>query len=397
MRQIILLLLLDVAVTSAAAGYSYYNRGIDAAFMTGLSIFIAFSPICLVLASQFTLYFAVRKLAEKNIAINNPNALKILSEVNLIALPYNRVLTCGECYVTDLIPQGLSQSNLLQMAASAERDAKNIFGQTIYNTAVSRALRLQKSTDFKEFSGRGVESVINGTTIRVGNLAWLKNLGVSVGAIFLTRIDQLVVKGKTALIVATGRVARGIIAIKDDISSDAKKFLGELMRNGLETILLTAHPKKLTNRITKEFLLTHIRTDLTPEAKSREIQIFRAKGKIIAAIGTDTNDLPALISSDVSFLLNGGNFKPEDLPEGITIDFELPTLENFLTVREIALKVVNILKFNRKIAFISWIVLVPPALLTLLERPPIQFHPLMSVFGVIIFSALILANSLRIK
>lgn len=396
MRRIIFLLLLDVAVTSAVAGYLYFTRGVDAAFTAGLSIFVAFSPICLVLASPFTLYLAGRKIAALGVTFNNSDALKILAEVNVVGLPYNRVLTDGEYYITDLVPDALSQSQLLTMAASAERDAANIFGRMIYDTAVSRALRLQKSTEFLELPGRGVEATINGTVVRVGNPVWLQNVGVSIGANLRTRIDQLLVKGKTAIVVTTGRVARGIIALKDAANDDAKKFLGALARNGLETLLLTSQPKKMTNFIGKEFAINHIRTNLTPEGKAREVQIFRAKGNIVAVIGNDVHDLSALLSADVSFLLTGGSLKSEELTD-FKLDFELPTLDSFLLVRENACKVVRVLKLNRQLALASWIVLVPPALMTVLDKPPIPFHPLMAVAGVAIFSALILANSLRTR
>ena len=396
MRKIITLLLLDLAITGAISAWLYFNRGTDAAIFTGLSIFVAFSPVCLTLAAPFTLYLAGRRLAERGIKMNNSTALKTLAEVNLIALPYNRVLTSGEYFITDLIPQGLSQAQLLTMAASAERNAKNILGRTIYDTAVSRALKLQRATEFTELPGRGVEALIEGSTVRVGNPAWLESLGVSIGAHFRTRIDQLLVKGKTAVIVSTGRVARGIIALKDEANPDAKKFLGELARGGLETLLLTIQPRKMAHCISKEFLLTAIRTNLTPDAKAREVQIMRAKGHNIAVIGTDRHDLPALQSSDVSFLLEGGSLKAEEL-EDIKLDFELPTLESFLPVQETARKFANVLKLNRRLALASWILLVPPSLMTALDRPPIPFHPLIAAAGVALFSALILANSLRTK
>lgn len=396
MKKIILLLLIDAAVTGAVAAWLYFNRGQDAAIFTGTAIFIALSPICWALAAPFTLYLAGRRLAELGVKMNRSSALKTLSEVNIVGLPYNRVLTGGEYFITDLMPQGLSQAQLLQMAASAERDAKNIVGQTIYNTAVSRALKLQKATEFTEFPGRGVEALIEGSTIRVGNPAWLESIGVSIGAYFRTRIDQLLVKGKTVLIVSTGRVARGIIALKDESNPDAKKFLGEVSRGGLETLLLTIQPKKMANCISKEFLLNIIRTNLTPEAKAREVQILRAKGNHVAVIGNDVHDLPALLSADVSFLLEGGSLKSEEF-EDIKLDFELPMLENFLQVRATACKFVNVLKLNRRLALASWILLVPPSLMTVLERPPIPFHPLIAVAGVALFSALILANSLRTK
>ncbi|MBQ6005239.1 MAG: cation-translocating P-type ATPase [Selenomonadaceae bacterium] len=393
MRKIFFLLLFDLLISCAVATWLYFTRGIDAAFMTGLSIFVAFSPICLVLAAPFTLYLAGRKIAKLGVTFNNPNALKILAEVNVVALPYNRVLTCNEYYITDLVPEGLNQPTLLAMAAGAERDAENILGRMIYDTASYRALRMQPSTDFAEFPGRGVESKVSGTIVRVGNPAWIESLGVSISAKLRTKIDQLLVKGKTVLLVSTGRLARGVIALKDDINDDAIKFLGEVKRSGIETLLLTAQPKKMTSWITKNFALDNIRTNLTPEGKAREVQIFRAKGKIAAVIGSDMQDLSALNAADISFMLEGGTLKSSD----VKFDFEIPTLESFLAVREIALKVVNVLKLNRRIALASWIILVPPALLSALENPPIPFHPLAAVAGVIIFSAIILANSLRTR
>ena len=395
MRRILLILLLDVAISGAVAGGIYFTRGVDAAFMAGLSIFIAASPICLILASPFTLYLAGRKLIELGVTVKNSDALKILAEVNLVALPYNRVLTNGEYYITDLVPSALSQAQLLTMAASAERDAQNIFGRTVYDTAVSRALRLQKASEFQELPGRGVEATIEGTTVRVGNPAWLESLDVSIGANLRTRIDQLLVKGKTVLVVSTGRIARGLIALKDESNDDAKKFLGEIARGGLETLLLTSQPKKMTNRIAREFALTNIRTNLTPEGKAREVQIFRAKGKIVAVIGNDVNDLPALISADTSLLIKSDGL--EIGSDDFAPDFELPTLESFLSVREIACNVVNVLKLNRRLALASWIILIPPAILSAFDLLPIPFHPLMAVAGVAIFSALILMNSLRTK
>ena len=144
----------------------------------------------------------------------------------------------------------------------------------------------------------------------------------------------------------------------------------------------------------KNFVLDNIRTNLTPEGKAREVQIFRAKGKIVAVIGNDEHDLPALKSADVSFLLAGGSLNPSNENE---LDFEIPKLESFLAVRETALKVLKVLKVNRWIALLSWIILVPPSIATALENSPIPWHPLASLAGVIIFSIIILANSLRTR
>lgn len=148
----------------------------------------------------------------------------------------------------------------------------------------------------------------------------------------------------------------------------------------------------MTRWFMKNFEPDNIRTDLTPEGKAREVQILRAKGKIVAVIGNDLNDLPALKNADVSFLLEGGSLTPSNENK---IDFEIPTLESFLSLRETAAKIAKTLKTNRLIALMSWIILVPPAIMTALENSPIPWHPLASLAGVIIFSVIILVNSLR--
>lgn len=420
MRQIIFLFLIDVLTSGVIAAWLYYTRGIDAAFTTGLSVFIVFSPLCLVLAELLPIFLAKRNFAALNVKFNNPAALKLLTDVNVVAMSYNRVLTCNGYYITDLIASGLKQSELLTMAASAERDSEHIIGRTIYDTAVSRGLKLQKLTETEELAGRGVESMIRGVLVRVGSPGWALSQNVAVSIIMRTKIDQLLVKGKTTLIVSTGRVARGIIALKDEINNYAKTFLSSLKQNKIESLLLTAQPKKMAYRIAKDFELDHIRTNLTPEGKAREIQIFRAKGKVVAFIGTDLQDLPALKTSDVSFLLTGNAanlpevdehkepVEPKEPEESIEpkksnaldenkFDFEIPSLENFLPVREISFKVIKLLKLNRRLALLSWILLLPPAILTVLETSPIPFNPFVAAAGVAIFSAIISANSLRTK
>lgn len=365
----------------------------DAALITGAAVLIALLNV--LLARRLPLYLAGRRLSKLGVIMNKPDALKLVPDIEIVALSYNRVLTCNAYRITDLVPDYASQNALLTIAASAERDAAHPLGQAIYATAISRAFRLPKSSNFKELPGRGVEATVDGRLIRVGDCRWLETFGTDISTRLRTKIDQLLVKGKTALVVCTGRVARGLIALKDDFSDDAKDFLANLKINKMETLLLTAMPRKMTNRIGKEFLLDNVRTNLTPDGKAREVQIFRAKGKVVAFIGSDAQDLPALSNADVSFLLISDALKPDDLADKPA--FELSTLESFLSVRELSTKVLVALKINRRVSLASLALLIPAALLTVLESPPIPFHPLAAVAGVTICGALIVANSLRMK
>lgn len=397
LQKVFLMLLLDMLISGVVALVVYFMRGTNVALTTGLSVFIAFSPICLALTAPLVLHFTRKKLSRLGITLNNPEALKTLTNANVVALPFNRVLTCNDYYITDMIPVGMSQSSLLAIAASAEQESGNILGRSIHDEAKNRSLKLYGASNFKEFPGRGVEATVNKTLTRVGNIGWIEEFETAIRTNLRTRIDQFIEKGKTPLVVTTGRVARGIIALKDEFNDEAKKFLEILNKVNIKSLLLTALPQKIEHCIEKEeFLLDYVRTNLTPEGKAREVQIFRAKGRIVVVIGNDENDLPALKIADVSIFLKGGTLTNLQI-RNTKHDFYIPKLRSFLALREIALKVDSVFKLNQQIAFLSWVILVPPALLSALTKSPIPFHPLIAAAGVVIFSILILANSLRVK
>lgn len=397
LQQIFLMILLDMIVSVGIAAWLYFTKGFDVAIYTGLSIFISFSPICLTLAPLLTLHFTKKKIVKLGIKPHNPESLKTLADVNVVALPFNRILTCNDYCVTDMVPFGMSQNSLLSMAASVERESGNILGRTVYDTAMGRTLKIQGAINFKEFPGRGVEAVVNRTLTRVGSLGWLEEFETAVSTHLRSKVDQFLAKGKTPLVVATGKIARGIIALKDEFNDDAKTFLARLNKARIKSLLLTAQPKKMIESLEQEdFLLDYVRTNLTPEGKAREVQVFRAKGGIVAVIGNDENDLPALKAADVSFFIQGGTLSSFHA-KNVKLDFEIPKLKSFLYAREIALTAASILNINRGIAFLSWIVLVPLAILSAWIKLPIPFNPLVAAAGVAIFSVCILINSSRIE
>lgn len=397
MLRLKLFFLIDLLTTGIFAGYMYSERGLDAAFAIGLSIFISFSPICLALSAVFVLRLAGRAVEAEEVKLNSLDAILNLAYVDVVAIPLNRFLTDGEYFVTDLVPEGFSQSSLLSYAASAEQNATYPLGKVMIDSAERRGLKIQNVSAFREVPGQGVEALINSTPLRVGNPDWVTHQGVSASAELLTKADQLAVHGKIPLLLGLGGMARGLIALRDEIKSDMREFISFLHKNKIETVILTALNKKTAKSIAKFFNLEeNLRASLTPEDKAREVQIYRAKGHTIAVIGSDFHDLPALVNADVSVLLKNDSVISLNESE-IKFDFEIPTLEKFLICREIALRAVNLVKQNKKIAYLSWLVLVPPALMMLAENPPIPFHPIIAVTGVLVFSLAILMNSMRMS
>ena len=301
--KIKLFLLIDFLTSIIVTSYVYFTNEVDVAINTGLSIFIAFSPIGLILASPFVLRTAREVLNKDGVKVNRLKALEIMPEVDTVAVPMNRFLMDGDYFVTDLVPVGLSQPSLLGVAATAEQKSEHPLGRVIYRTAAGRGLKITNVASSKEFRGQGIEVSANGSIIRVGNPEWIESQKVSIGNMLLTRIDKLSVYGKTVLVLGIGRMARGIIALKDAINLDAKEFLMLLKRKKLITVMLTASGKKTARSLAKNFNLDAIKTNLSPEDKAREVKILRAQGHTVAVVSNENPDMPALAAADVSVLL----------------------------------------------------------------------------------------------
>ena len=391
--------LLDVLITSIITVYAFFLRGEEIAILTGLSVFVALFPICLWLSQALVLQAAKTLLAKSNVTVHHKSAILKINEVNTVAMPMNRFLTNGEYFITDLFSETLSQNEVLSYAASIEQYSEHSIGKMIYKTALGRGLKIFKVHAFQEFPGCGAEALLDKKPIRIGNAQWIQDQGVNVSNLLLTKADQLAIHGKTPLILSVGKMARGIVAMKDEINPETKSFISILKHNNLEPTLLTAANSRTAKNLAKAIKIDTVRTDLAPDDKAREVQILRAKKQNVAMIGNEIHDLNAMFTADVSIIFRNGTMTPLTEDSDIKPDFEISSLHKFFTLREVAIFAKKLIKQNLIISYFTMMILTPPALLLAFggNYLPVQFSPAFSVAGVIFATMLIFINSLRMR
>lgn len=389
--------LLDVLVTSIITVYAFFLRGEAVAISTGLSVFVALFPICLWLSQALVLQAAKRILSNSSVTVHNKQALLKIDEVDTVAMPMNRFLTNGEYFITDLYSENLSQNEVLSYAASIEQYSEHSMGKLIYKTALGRGLKIFKVSAFQEFSSCGAEALIDQKPIRIGSPQWIQDQGVNISNVLLTKADKLAVHGKTPLILSIGKMARGIIALKDEVNSETKSFISILKHNNLEPTLLTAANQRTAKNFAKDMKIETVKTDLAPDDKAREVQILRAKKQNVAMIGNEIHDLPAMFAADVSIIFNDGKMSPLTEDSDVKPDFEIPSLYKFFTLREVAIFAKKLIKQNLIISYLAILILTPPALMLTLGNLPIEFSPAVAVAGVLTAVILIFVNSLRMR
>lgn len=417
------LLFADLLLAGGMSAY-WLSAGIPSPEVTGifLAIFFAGCPLPYYLGSHLPLHRGTKSAEKQDILLKSSEVLDRLQYIDTVALSKNGTITEGKPYISDIVPEGMTQSTLLALAASAERDAVHPIGQTIYRTALGRNLRLQRLSACSEVPGCGVEAIISGKPVRVGRLSWLKTEDVDISASLLTKNDKLAYRGKMPVFVSNGKYARGIIALEDPIQPDIVAAIHRLQKFGLHLVMLTGDSQRTAAAIKKATDIDDVRADLSPLEKVREIQLMRARGSSIAAAGNPKSDREIFAEADLSIQLTPQKIKfvPRNRVEVIAPEEEEnpPTqksqeasgenaeefqpdvllkgsLRSLVPAIELARKTHGIIKQNRKLAYLAWLLLLPPAmgLLTVFGGPFLD--PDIALGGFLSATLLTLLNSLR--
>ena len=290
-----------VIALACGAGYWQWIQEVPLVMViaTALSVLLAGMPLPLIAAKPLVMYRIGCRAEELGIKVHKKGSLAELASASNLVFTHSRFLTSGEDFITELIPQGISQSSLLAMAASVETGSSHPIAKLICQTAANRHLRLQSVTNFNENPGQGAEAIISRVPVRVGNAAWLKSEEADISAEFLTRADQLSLKGMIPVFVCSGKYSRGLIAVHREISFDTIAALHRLQKLGLKLMLLTGLNKRNASYIKKQTDIDDIRFEIFPEQKVRELQLMRTRKATIAVLGDCELDIEALDAADV--------------------------------------------------------------------------------------------------
>ncbi|MBR6342285.1 MAG: cation-translocating P-type ATPase [Selenomonadaceae bacterium] len=433
------LLLADILLASGMAGWELLSTNqLVSALIVLLSVLIAASPLAYAVCSPVVLYFAKQNAEKENIAVGRPSALSRLCKIDTLVVGKSGTITEGDPFITDLIPEGLLQSTLLSLAASAEEGSRHPIARVICRTAAERDIRVYPASAFNEIPGCGVEALMNGTSLRVGRTKWLQENKARISANLLTKVDQLACRGKIPLIVCEGKNAKGIIALEDPIEPAIPSTVRRLAKLGIGTIMLTGDSQRTASAIAKSASLAAARANLTPAGKAREVQLMRTRGCTIAMAGIPELDEEAFAEADLSIVLgkppkeiigdvstmNLMDIKDEEdmgeleknelqirrelsemrIEKGMAAlkerkaDILLPQgLPQILVILDIAKRAQELILQNRRIAYLTWLLLIPPAtgLLTIFEDPLLL--PLTAFAGMLAATLLIIGNSLRMR
>jgi len=299
-------LVVVIAIASFVYWYFVALQPFGFALTLFTTVLVIACPCALGLATPTAIMVGTGLGAENGILFKNARSLQKMHGLNAIVFDKTGTLTKGEPTVTDIVTlEKLSEKEILSLAASAEQNSEHPLAEAVVEGAKARGLKLSKPSSFKAIPGHGVQAVVKGKRVLVGSRRLLaKNKIASAKAeLFLQKLEN---EGKTAVLVAVGGKAIGVIAIADTLKDLAKEAVEELHKKKLEVVMITGDNQRTAQAIAKQVGIDRVLAEVLPEQKANEIKKLQKEGKAVAMVGDGVNDAPALAQADVGIAIGSG-------------------------------------------------------------------------------------------
>jgi Zn2+/Cd2+-exporting ATPase len=268
-----------------------------------LIFLVVASPCALMAAIMPTLLSGIANGARQGILFKNGTQLEQIGKVRAIAFDKTGTLTTGQLQVCQIIPAaGLSESAVLQVAASLESSSEHPIGAAIVQAA--QALNWSRATDVQAYLGQGIAGNWRQRSVRVGTANFINQFVTHLAIELVQFADSLEREGKTVVWVAQEQQAIGIIAIADQVRPEAGQAIVELRKLGIEQIImLTGDNPRTAHSIAQAIGVDQVYAELLPEDKLHKIRQLQKQYKTVAMVGDGINDAPALAQASVGIAM----------------------------------------------------------------------------------------------
>ncbi len=366
------------------------------ALQAAIAVLIIACPCALGLATPTAIMVGTGKAAEYGILIRGGEALEGARRVNTIVLDKTGTLTRGKPAVTHLFAtNGLSETELLRLAAAAEVGSEHPLGEAIVGYARELGLELPKAEHFQAFEGQGVQARIDGREVLLGNEPLLAGYGIELDGLG-ERAAALAATGATPMFVAVGDQPVGLIAVADTLRPESKVAVEQLKALGLEVWMLTGDNRATAEAIAHEAGIEHVLAEVLPGQKSDKVQSLQAEGRreVVAMVGDGINDAPALAQADLGIAIGTGTDVAMAASDITLIGADLRSI---VTAIALSRKTVGVIKQGLFWAFAYNVVLIPVAMGLLYPFFSVLLNPVLAAAAMAMSSVSVVTNALRLR
>ena len=363
--------ILTIAVVVFLLWYFVFDSTLLFALTTLISILVVACPCALGLATPTAVTVGVGRAAEFGILIKNGDTLENAGKIDVAAFDKTGTITEGQPEVDDVICYGISENELVELAASVEKNS---------NHPIAKAIVIKAQIDDKD--------------VLAGNKKLLESQDIEIPQSVLEEYGRLEDLSKTIILIGVDREIKGILSLSDKIKDNSKRTIEELHKMGIETYMLTGDNKKTASTVAGAVGIDNVCAGVLPENKLDIVKNLQKEDKTVLFVGDGINDAPALTQANIGVAMGNGTDIAMESGDIVVMEGDL---ENVVAAVQFSKKVMTRIKENLFWAFAYNVILIPLAAGALYAGFGIMFMPEWSALAMALSSVTVISLSLALK
>ena len=385
-----------MAISLTAALLWAFVGGMDVRFCLSIAIavLVISCPCALGLATPVAIMVGTGQAAQQGILIKSAESLELLHKVQTVVLDKTGTVTMGQPRVTDILcAPGVTEEELLCVAASAEKPSEHPLAHAIVEESQARHIPLCPVSGFRSVPGGGIQATLSGEAVLAGNAGYLAQNGVSLAAMEADA-HRLAEDGKTPLFFAESGRLLGCVAVADVVKPDSAKAIAALRRMGRRVVLLTGDNQRTANAIARQIGVDQVIAQVLPQDKAKCVAQLQQQGQRVAMVGDGVNDAPALAQADVGLAIGAGT---DIAIESADVVLMKSSLLDIPAAMDLSRAVLRSIKQNLFWAFFYNSIGIPVAAGVLYPALHLTLNPMLAAAAMSLSSVCVVSNALRLR
>lgn len=341
-----------VVIALSAAALTWFFSG---EIIRAVTILVVFCPCALVLATPTAIMAAIGNATKHGFLVREGDALERLSKVSKVTFDKTGTLTYGTPKVTAIgTCSGFTEREVYAYAAAVEQFSEHPLGKAIVSCYKQESESdLLQAEQFTMIPSEGVTGVVNGKTVKAGNLKLLKEVPVSRD--LAVAAGKYLMDGCTVIYVAVDNTLAGYIVLADTVRQESAKMIRDIHTLGVQPVLLTGDNQNAANVIGRQLGIEEIHANCLPEDKLKQIGAYQQQGQEVCMIGDGINDAPALKKANVGIAMGGvGSDIAVDAADIALVDDEIKELPHLLALSKKMMRTIKLnLTFSMGLNFLA--------------------------------------------
>ena len=295
-----------VVMAVFAAMLGYQRGSVDEAIMSGLAVLLIACPCALGIATPMAIWVALGRAASGHVLFRNGEAIEALAGVRAVAFDKTGTLTSGEP-VVEVFTTGTEDDTArsLALAGAVAATSTHAASRSVVTYARGQGVAFSPAGEVRTVPGRGLVGAVDGVTVRLGNVAMMREADVAFDDKLRRRAEIVVAEGRSIVCVGVDDRVAGVFALGESLRAEAREAVAALVAENLRVEVLTGDHAERGAVVAKQ-LSVPTSAGLGPEDKLRHLDRLRRAFGAVAMVGDGLNDAPALAGADVGVAMGCG-------------------------------------------------------------------------------------------